>query len=100
MVRVHLTILRVKFKFDTFTIHNFRSYKKKNDEGPEKGVWKFASYQSHFTIKTPFINSINDIQANECEILSCIDTYVLKDKNGQEIEKNLKSVWWIGYKYQ
>jgi len=89
-----------KFNFDTFTLEYFRSYKKKTDEGPEKGVWKFASYQNHFRIETPFINSINDIQPNECEILSCLDTYVLKDKNGVEIERNLKSVWWIGYKYQ
>jgi len=89
-----------KFNFDTFRLEYFRSYKKKNDEGPEKGVWKFASYQNHFSIKTPFINSINGIQVNECELLSCIDTYVLNDKNGKEIEKNLKSVWWIGYKYQ
>ena len=89
-----------KFNFDTFTLQNFRSYKKKNNEEPEKGVWKFANYQNHFKIKTPFINSINNIQVNQCEILSCIDTYVLKDKNGKEIEKNLKSVWWIGYKYQ
>ena len=87
-----------KFNFDTSTIIDFRSYKKK-ENGPEKGVWKFTSYQNHFIIETPFINSINNIEANQCEILTCVDTYILKDKNGVEIEKNLKSVWWIGYKY-
>jgi hypothetical protein len=88
-----------KFNFDTFTLTNFRTYKKK-ETGPEKGTWKFSSYQNHFMLKTPFINSINDIHINECEILTCMDTYILTDINGVEIEKNLKTVWWIGYKYE
>jgi len=75
-----------------------RGYKRK-DKGPEKGVWKFTSYQNHFNIETPFINSKNNMSSGECEILMCVDTYLLKDSNGVEIEKNLKTVWWMGYKY-
>ena len=88
-----------KFNFDRMSLKDFRSYKKKENQ-PEKGVWKFTNYQNHFMIGTPFINSINHIEPNECEILTCIDTYILHDASGKEIEKNLKSIWWIGYKYQ
>ena len=87
-----------KFNFETFIIKTLRGYKKK-DKGPEKGVWKFTSYQNHFNIETPFINSKNNMSSGECEILMCVDTYLLKDSNGVEIEKNLKTVWWMGYKY-
>lgn len=87
-----------KFDFETFNIKTLRGYKKK-DEAPAKGVWKFTSYQTHFDIATPFINSTNSINSGECEILMCVDTYLLKDSNGVEIEKNLKTVWWMGYKY-
>ena len=87
-----------KFDFNTFTLKDFRSYKKSVD-APKKGVWKFANYNNHFTIGTSFINDRNNILPNECEILTCVDTYILKDESGIEIEKNLKSVWWMGYKY-
>uniref|UniRef100_A0A6C0JES0 Uncharacterized protein n=1 Tax=viral metagenome TaxID=1070528 RepID=A0A6C0JES0_9ZZZZ len=87
-----------KFDFETFIIKTLRGYKRK-DNGPEKGVWKFTSYQNHFNIETPFINSKNNMSSGECEILMCVDTYLLKDSNGVEIEKNLKTVWWMGYKY-
>ena len=87
-----------KFDFDDFTIKVVRCYKKKDKE-PGKGVWKFSSYQNHFGINTGFMNDVNIITKNECEILTCKDTYLLKNENGVEIEKNLKSVWWIGYKY-
>ena len=87
-----------KFNFDDFTINVVRCYKKKDKE-PEKGVWKFSSYENHFKMNTGFMNDVNIIAKNECEILTCKDTYLLKNENGVEIEKNLKSVWWIGYKY-
>jgi len=87
-----------KFDFETFNIKTLRGYIKK-DEAPAKGVWKFTSYQTHFDIATSFINSTNSIHSGECEILTCVDTYLLKDSNGVEIEKNLKTVWWMGYKY-
>jgi hypothetical protein len=89
-----------KFDFDNFRVVTLRGYSKKNeDENPKKGNWKFKSYQNHFDIKTPFINNTNSIKKNECEILTCLDTYILKDNNGKVLEKNLKTVWWIGYKY-
>jgi hypothetical protein len=87
-----------KFDFETFNIKTLRGYIKR-DKAPTKGVWKFTSYKNHFDIGTPFINSTNSMHSRECEILMCVDTYLLKDSNGVEIEKNLKTVWWMGYKY-
>lgn len=87
-----------KFNFETYTLKDARSYKKK-EGGPKAGEWKFASYMNHYDIKTPFINDRNNIDVNECELLSCIDTYILKDKDGNTKEKNTKSIWWMGYKY-
>ena len=86
-----------RFNFDNYTIKDVRAYKKK-ETPPKKGVWKFESYKNHHNIGTSFINSTSNIQVNECEILTCIDTYICI-QDGVEIEKNLKSVWWMGYKY-
>jgi hypothetical protein len=84
-----------------YTIKDLRCYKKpeNGETGPKKGVWKFANYQNHYNIGTSFINSINNIKVNECEILTCKDSYILKDESGNILEKNNKSVWWMGYKY-
>lgn len=89
-----------KFNFDLHTIAKgmFRSYKKK-EEGPKKGEWKFINYKNHFDSETPFINSKNSIEANQCELYSCVDTYILRNESGELLEKNEKSVWWLGYKY-
>jgi len=86
-----------KFDFSKFKLKDFRSYKKK-EGGPKSGEWKFMSYKNHHEIKTPFINDKNNIDINECEILTCIDTYLLKDDSGH-FEKNPKYTWWMGYKY-
>jgi hypothetical protein len=86
-----------RFNFDNYTLKDARAYKKKENP-PQKGVWKFENYKNHHNIGTSFINSTNNIQVNECEILTCIDTYICL-QDGVEIEKNLKSVWWMGYKY-
>lgn len=86
--------------WDKYIIKDLRSYKKpENEEGPKKGVWKFANYQNHYSIGTQFINSINNIKVNECEILTCKDNYILKDESGAILEKNNKSIWWMGYKF-
>lgn len=86
--------------WDKFTIKDLRSYKKhENEDGPKKGVWKFTSYQNHYSIGTQFINSINNIKVNECEILTCKDNYIRKDESGTILEKNNRSIWWMGYKY-
>jgi len=86
-----------RFNFDNYTLKDVRAYKKK-ETPPKKGVWKFENYKNHHNIGTSFINSTSNIQVNECEILTCIDTYICI-QDGVEIEKNLKSVWWMGYKY-
>lgn len=87
-----------KFDFERQTLTLFRTYRKK-EEGPKKGQWKFKNYQDHFAVETSFINSKNDIEANQCEILTCMDVFILRDENGKIIEKNDRSVWWMGYKY-
>ena len=69
-----------------------------NNYEPKKGYWKFKNYQNNFKTRTPFINNTNNHHAGQCEILICKDKYLLK--NGTDnIEKNPKTVWWIGYKY-
>jgi hypothetical protein len=95
-----------KFDFNKIKVTGgFRSYRKneekeENEKYKEKEKnWRFRSYKNHFEAKTPFINNNNAIKQNECEILTCIDTFIIKDTNGNESFKNLKSVWWIGYKY-
>jgi len=87
-----------KFNFDIMKIKGFRSYKRK-ETGPKPGEWKFTSYDNHHRIGTSFINEINSIHINECELLTCMDNYILKDENGNTKEKNNKSIWWIGYKF-
>jgi len=87
-----------KFNFETFSINEFRTYRKK-DNGPKNGEWKFKSYQNHFDTKTSFINDKNNHKKNECEILICYDKYILKNESGKKLEENSKSIWWMGYKY-
>jgi hypothetical protein len=87
-----------KFNFDDFTINRFRCYRKK-ETGPNPGEWKFTSYDNHHRIETAFINETNSIGINECDLLTCMDNYILKDENGNTKEKNNKSTWWMGYKY-
>jgi hypothetical protein len=92
-----------KFKWDSMQLINFRTYKNKGTN-PKKGYWKFNNYQAHFNSKTPFINSTNDINENECEILTCLDNYILMSEptDGSlptQIERNFRNIWWMGYKY-
>jgi hypothetical protein len=95
-----------KFKWDEMRLIDFRSYKNPDGINPTKGYWKFNNYQSHFACKTPFINSKNNINENQCEILTCVDNYILLSeptpdgKPQEKIEKNLKNTWWMGYKYE
>jgi hypothetical protein len=85
-------------QLDKFTLKDVRSYKQK-EAGPKKGEWKFENYAKHHDTETEFINSKNHIRAFECEILTCVDHYILKNESGEVLEKNLRTVWWLGYKY-
>jgi hypothetical protein len=87
-----------KFNFVDFTINRFRCYRRK-ETGPNPGEWKFTSYENHHRVETPFINETNSISINECDLLTCMDNYILKDENGNIKEKNNKSTWWMSYKY-
>jgi hypothetical protein len=87
-----------KFNFDDFTLIDLRCYKKKGV--PVRGQWKFTNYNGHHTTKTSFMNDNNKHSKNQCELLSCIDYYIIRDKQTNEIvETNPKTIWWIGYKY-
>ena len=46
-----------------------------------------------------YINNKSAFKPNQCEILTCKDNYRLEYKTGGKNYKNLKGVWWIGYKY-
>lgn len=46
-----------------------------------------------------FMNNRNIHKKNECCILVCLKKYILKDEKNVIIERNSKSIWWIGYKY-
>ena len=87
-----------KFDWDTFEINDFRSYKKK-ENGPKKGEWKFRNYENHYKMETPFMNNKNNHVSKQCEVLTCCDTYLLKDAEDKKIERNGRNVWWMGYKY-
>ena len=87
-----------KFNFNDFTLIDLRCYKKKDD--PIRGQWKFPNYHAHHTTQTSFMNDKNKHSKHQCELLSCIDYYIIRDKQTNEIiEKNPKTIWWIGYKY-
>ena len=90
-----------KFSFD-FKLGGFRCYGS-NERGRRENAnlstdWKFASYQSHFKSKTPFMNSKNGHEKNQCELLC--SSKLFKDTNSKgEIIKNPKHIFWISYKY-
>ena len=87
-----------KFNFNDFTLIDLRCYKKRDD--PVRGQWKFPNYHAHHTTQTSFMNDKNKHSKHQCELLSCIDYYIIRDKQTSEIiEKNPKTIWWIGYKY-
>lgn len=89
-----------KFNWDNMTIKDFRCYRNKEDTETTKGYWKFKNYQTHSRTLTPFINNTSNHVRGQCEILVCLDTYIIQDKNsGEVLEKNHKNKWWIGYKY-
>ena len=80
------------------TLKDFRTYTQK-EGGPKKGSWKFKNYQEHFEVGTPFMNNKNNHEQGDFEILIPRDRYVLRDDKNNIIEKNSKTIWWIGYKY-
>jgi len=84
-----------KFNINLFKLIGFRSYSEKCKK--DNNEWKFKNYENHYNLDTSFINSNNNIHQNECEILTCIDTYIVI-KNEQKYT-NSKRIWWIGYKY-
>lgn len=86
-----------KFDWDKMTIQDFRCYNKNKKK--EKGYYKFKNYQNNFKTETPFINNTSNHTTNQCEVLVCQDKYIIKDDSNNIIEKNSKTIWWIGYKY-
>jgi len=88
-----------KFNWVNMKLNDFRSYKKQQDKQPTKGNWKFKNYENNFETEQPFMNNTGNHIAGQCEILTCLDHYIIKDNEGKIIEKNYKSVWWMGYKY-
>ena len=86
-----------KLDLKNIELNGFRCFNKESKN--EKGYWKFQSYISNFAAKTPFINSTSEHSAGQCEVLVCKHMYLLKDVNGQTIEKNDPSIWWLSYKY-
>jgi len=84
-----------KFNWETYKLKEFRCYKKtliaKN--------FRFQKYEGSQKVGTPYINNKNKRLPKECEILTCLDTYVLKDKTGKITYKNKKRTWYMGYKY-
>jgi cell fate (sporulation/competence/biofilm development) regulator YmcA (YheA/YmcA/DUF963 family) len=78
-------------------LKDFRCYKK--DCRVTKGYWKFKNYQNNFETEISFINNTSNHTNSQCEVLVCQDKYILKDDTGDVIEKNSKTIWWIGYKY-
>ena len=61
--------------------------------------FRFQKYEGSQKVGTPYINNKNKRLPKECEILTCLDTYVLKDKTGKITYKNKKRTWYMGYKY-
>jgi len=90
-----------KFSYE-FELKGFRCYGS-NERGRRESAklstdWKFASYQSHFKGKTPFMNNKNDHKKNQCELLC--SSKLFKDTNSKgEVIKNPKHIFWISYKY-
>lgn len=87
-----------KFDFSKYKINQFRCYQKKS-EPPSPGVWKFNNYKIHHETKSGFINNTTAHSLGDCEILTCSDKYILKNDNGETLEKNGKTTWWLSYKY-
>lgn len=87
-----------KLDFKNIELKGFRSFNKERSKN-KKGYWKFHSYSTNFDAKLPFINSTSEYSTGQCEILVCENMYLLKDVNGETIEKNPPSIWWLSYKY-
>ena len=88
-----------KFVWSKMVLKDFRCYKKEVDSSPKIGHWKFKNYKNNFITGQPFINNTGNHKAFQCEILVCKDLYIIKKDNGDVLEKNYISEWWIGYKY-
>ena len=84
-----------KFNWETQKLQQFRCYK----TGRKVKSYRFDKYYNHHVGNAPYINNTTEIQREQCEILTCLDKYVLKDKTGTTTYKNKKRTWYIGYKY-
>ena len=82
-----------KFKWD-MTLKDFRCFRN-TETIVNKGYWKFKNYQNNFKSKAPFINNTSNHFANECEVLVCKDKYIIKNENGDVIDRNFKTLDWI-----
>ena len=84
-----------KFNWETYKLEEFRCYK----NGRIAENYRFEMYQNNHKMDAPYINNTNKILREQCEILTCLNTYVLKDKTGKITYKNKKRTWYMGYKY-
>lgn len=84
-----------KFDWSNQSLTQFRCYK--NERIAEN--YRFDKYQKHHEQNVGYINNKSAFKPNQCEILTCKHNYSLESKTGGKNYKNLKGVWWIGYKY-
>jgi len=84
-----------KFNWETQKLKQFRCYK----TGHKEESYRFDKYDNHHVGNAPYINNKNKILREQCEILTCLNRYVLKDKTGKQLYRNKKRTWYIGYKY-
>jgi len=101
-----------KFK-DTYKLNNIRRYKKHTEEEIKsrreeyerkekkyisfEETYRFESYSASHREKVSYINGKNKIGIGECEMLCCIDKYILT--KGEEKVTNKVSVFWISYRF-
>lgn len=87
-------------QIDKFTLKSIRCYKK-NESGSNIESYRFDSYKTNYSLETPLINETGKRRAFECEILTCMDNYIVTNEAGEVLEdqSNRRNVWWLGYKY-
>lgn len=84
-----------KFDWSNQSLTQFRCYT--NERIAEN--YRFDKYQKNHEQNMGYINNKSAFKPNQCEILTCKHNYRLEYKTGGKNYKNLKGVWWIGYKY-
>ena len=80
-----------KFEFESFTLKNVRTYRKK-DKATEH-TWRFPQYSACHNQDMSYICEKNDIKPYECELYACTDRYIKDDF------VNPKQRMWLSYRY-